>query len=56
LTVLIGTAKPMPTFPPPVEPSIWELTPMTSPSAFRSGPPEFPRLMGASVWITSSIV
>src|SRR2546421_315294 len=30
-------------------------TPMTSPAAFTSGPPEFPGFKAASVWITSSI-
>ena len=57
-TVLIGTAKPMPTFPTSAddEPvAICVLTPITWPAAFRSGPPELPRLMGASVWITRSI-
>jgi len=58
LTVLDGTAKPMPTFPPvPESPvSIWEFTPITSPAPFRSGPPELPWLMDASVWMTWSIV
>jgi hypothetical protein len=28
-------------------------TPITSPSALTSGPPEFPRLIAASVWIMS---
>ena len=53
LTVLIGIAKPMPTFPcvtPPV--SICALTPITSPCASSSGPPELPWLSAASVWIT----
>ena len=57
LTVLAGTAKPMPTLPvltPPV--SIWVFTPMTSPRLLSSGPPELPLLIGASVWMTWSIV
>ena len=54
--MLIGIAKPTPTLPllvPPVW--IWELTPMTTPSASISGPPELPWLMAASVWMTWSI-
>ena len=35
--------------------AICELTPITSPSVFRSGPPELPGLIGASIWITWSI-
>ena len=50
LTVSIGMAKPMPTLPPDSL-SICAFTPMTSPFAFRSGPPEFPWLMAASVWM-----
>jgi hypothetical protein len=57
LTVLAGTANPMPTFPPPpFAVSICELTPITRPCASISGPPELPLLIGASVWITWSIV
>jgi hypothetical protein len=55
-TVFDGTAKPIPTL--PVEPSacaICVLTPITSARAFRSGPPELPLLICASVWITWSI-
>ena len=54
--MLIGTAKPMPTLPslpPPVW--IWELIPITLPSASISGPPELPGLIAASVWITCEI-
>ena len=53
--VLIGMAKPMPAlwFEPPV--AIRLLMPMTSPREFSSGPPEFPGLMAASVWMASSI-
>ncbi len=46
-------AKPMPTEPPLGE-KISELMPITSPSMSNSGPPELPRLMGASVWMKSS--
>ena len=47
LATLMGTAKPMP----------WpwtlmaELMPMASPAALTRGPPEFPGLMAASVWM-----
>ncbi len=47
LSVLIGIAKPM----------FWAgrkiavLMPTTSPLTFRSGPPELPKLMAASVWM-----
>ena len=52
----IGIAKPMPTLPLPLPPvSIWELMPMTRPAASRSGPPELPGLIAASVWMTPSI-
>ena len=36
--------------------SICELTPITSPRPFSSGPPELPWLIAASVWMTWSIV
>ena len=49
----IGIAKPSPSDPPERE-KIEELTPMTSPSAFTSGPPELPGLIAASVWIMSA--
>ena len=54
-TVFEGTAKPMPTLPwaPPV--AICELTPITRAASSSSGPPELPGLIGASVWMTSSI-
>ena len=46
----------MPVFPVPGSPSaIAELTPITSPCAFSSGPPELPRFKTASVWITRSM-
>ena len=46
----------MPTLPLPLPPvSIWELIPITSPSASISGPPELPGLIAASVWITLEI-
>ena len=54
--MLDGTAKPIPTLPLPAPPvAICELTPTTRPRASSSGPPELPGLIGASVWITSSI-
>ena len=49
-TTLLGTAKPMPSLPPP-RLEIAELMPMISPSRFASGPPEFPGLIAASVWM-----
>ena len=52
MTVFDGTAKPMPSFP-PESLSICELMPMTWPSRSRSGPPELPWLIAASVWIAS---
>ena len=48
------TANPTPTLPPPEE-RIWELIPITWPRESSSGPPEFPRLIAASVWIASLI-
>ena len=54
-TVLDGMAKPMPSLPPDSL-LICVLTPTTRPAAFRSGPPELPWLMAASVWIEFEIV
>ena len=51
LAVSAGTAKPIPMLPWPPAVAIWELIPITSPSASKSGPPELPGLIGASVWI-----
>ena len=51
--MLIGTAKPIPTLPPPVE-KIAVLIPISSPRKFTSAPPELPGLMAASVWMKSS--
>ena len=48
LTKFIGLAKPIPMFPPD-DPKIAVLTPMTSPFALKSGPPELPGLIEASV-------
>ena len=48
-----GVAKPTPTLPPEGE-KIRVFTPMTLPSISNIGPPEFPRLIGASVWMKSS--
>ena len=45
-----GTAKPMPTEP-PVGDRIAVLMPITSPFMLKSGPPELPLLMEASVWM-----
>ena len=46
-------AKPMPTLPPDGE-KIAVLTPTTSPSVLKVGPPELPWLTGASIWMKSS--
>ena len=54
-TVLEGMAKPMPSLP-PESLLIWVLTPITWPAPFRSGPPELPWLIAASVWIELLIV
>ena len=51
----IGIAKPTPSAVPVVL-WIWALIPITRPSASKSGPPEFPRLIGASVWIAFATV
>ena len=53
LAVLLGTANPMPTLPP--APMMAVLMPITFPSESKRGPPEFPGLIAASVWITPSI-
>ena len=55
--VAAGTAKPMPTLPPPATPfalgtvEIAVFTPTWRPAQVTSGPPELPGLMAASVWI-----
>jgi hypothetical protein len=50
---LIGTANPTPSaFPDSLR--ICALIPMTVPRASKSGPPEFPLLIGASVWMAST--
>ena len=54
-TVFEGIAKPMPSLP-PESLAICAFTPITSPSRSRSGPPELPWLIAASVWIESLIV
>ncbi len=46
--MLEGMAKPMPTLPPLGE-KIAVLTPITLPLRSNSGPPELPRLIGASI-------
>ena len=48
LTVLDGIAKPIPSLPPELL-SICAVTPMTSPWRLKSGPPELPWLIAASV-------
>ena len=48
----MGMANPRPTEPPLLL-KIDEFTPITSPRALVSGPPELPGLMAASVWIMS---
>src|SRR5215467_13095005 len=48
-----GIAKPMPIEPPEGE-KIAVLMPITSPARLNIGPPEFPRLIDASVWRKSS--
>jgi len=40
----------------PVSLAIAELMPMTSPRMFRSGPPELPGLIAASVWMKSPML
>ena len=47
--VALGIANPRPSFPPDCERTN-VLTPTTSPRMLTSGPPEFPGLIGASVW------
>ena len=49
----IGTANPTPSAL-PVSLRIWALIPITRPCASKSGPPEFPWLIGASTWIAST--
>ena len=51
--MLLGTAKPMPMYP-PERLAMAVLMPMTSPRRLTSGPPELPGLMAASVWMKSS--
>ena len=53
-TVFDGMAKPTPVFPPDSL-SIWLLTPMIRPRRSKSGPPELPWLMAASVWMVPGI-
>ena len=51
-----GIAKPTPTFAFTVPLWICAAIPTTRPSRSRSGPPEFPWLIGASVWIAFGMV
>ena len=53
MALLIGIAKLKPA---PGPDLIKVLIPITSPLLFRSGPPEFPGLIAASVWINSSFL
>ena len=53
--MLTGIAKPTPSLP-PESLRICEFMPTTCPSVSRSGPPELPWLIAASVWIESGIV
>ena len=53
LAASIGTAKPTPSSPTRGSQRICALIPIARPRASRSGPPELPRLIGASVWIAS---
>ena len=50
---MLGIAKPIPTFPPPLE-IIALLIPIKYPAEFINAPPLFPGLIGASVWIKFS--
>ena len=50
----IGTANPTPSKPDSPLERIWALIPITRPRASKSGPPELPWLIGASVWIAST--
>ena len=50
---LIGVAKPMPMLP-PLWLKIAVLMPITRPCWSKSGPPELPGLIEASVWMKSS--
>ena len=52
-TTLVGIAKPMPALASEGE-KIAVLTPMRRPAESRSGPPELPGLIAASVWMTSA--
>ena len=49
---MAGMAKPMPTLPPEGE-KIIEFMPTTWPRRSKVGPPELPRLIGASIWMKS---
>ncbi|MNV60975.1 hypothetical protein D3C71_1534640 [compost metagenome] len=48
----VGTAKAMPSLPPPMPPDRIEvLMPISRPRLSSSGPPELPEFTAASVWI-----
>ena len=53
-TVLDGMANPIPMFVPPLISGTEVFKPITFPSTSNKGPPEFPVLIAASVWIKSS--
>ncbi|VGP06415.1 hypothetical protein SB00610_00846 [Klebsiella quasipneumoniae subsp. similipneumoniae] len=52
-TMLLGIAKPIPMLPPSGA-RMAVLMPISSPLRFTRAPPEFPRLIAASVWIKFS--
>ena len=52
-TVVAGMANAIPTLPPDGE-KIAVFTPITLPLTSKVGPPELPRLTGASIWMKSS--
>ncbi|MNR00152.1 hypothetical protein D3C85_1159150 [compost metagenome] len=50
--IRVGTAKAMPSLPPPMPPDRIEvLMPISRPRLSSSGPPELPEFTAASVWI-----
>ena len=55
MIALIGTAKLIPADC-PTSLRIAVFMPMTSPREFKSGPPELPGLMAASVWMIALII
>ena len=52
IRIRVGTAKAMPSLPPPMSPERIEvLMPISRPRLSSSGPPELPEFTAASVWI-----